>query len=173
MDKIYQWDCLKICLEICLVHFLQLLKFKSQANSSPYRCIIEPMNKRHCEDCIEIYFTALILLSWTPVSNPDDFSVGSLYRTSRYNYTSAIQSSSQNHSFNRSFADDDITDEYRILLRCCSQTVTRNRAAGIRKPSQEINQVPFLYYTIYGIRIIRDRLFGASNRDYMWTEDWL
>jgi hypothetical protein len=43
----------------------------------------------------------------------------------------------------------------------------------MRKPSQEISQVPLLYRAIYGIRIMRDGLFGASSRDCMWTGDLL
>jgi hypothetical protein len=43
----------------------------------------------------------------------------------------------------------------------------------MRKPYREINQVPLLYRAIYDIRIMRDRLLGASSRDYMWTGDWL
>ena len=38
----------------------------------------------------------------------------------------------------------------------------------MRKPAQEISQVLLPYRAICGIRIMRDRLLGASSRDYMW-----
>ena len=90
-----------------------------------------------------------------------------------HNHTPAIQSSSEGHNSNRLFTHSGVTEEYPIPLRCSSQAVTRGRAAGMRKPSREISQVPLLYHAIYGIRIIREQLLSASSPDYAWTGDRL
>jgi hypothetical protein len=91
----------------------------------------------------------------------------------RHNHTPAIQSPSESHNSNRLFAHSGVTEEYPVPLRCSSQVVTRGRAAGMRKPSQEISQIPLLYHAICGIRIIRDQLLSASSPDYVWTGDRL
>ncbi|KAF7503411.1 hypothetical protein GJ744_003894 [Endocarpon pusillum] len=68
----------------------------------------------------------------------------------------------------RFMQDGGVTDEYPVPLQCCSQAVTRGSAVGMRKPAQEISQVPLPCRAICDIRIMRDRLLGASSHDYMW-----
>lgn len=97
---------------------------------------------------IEIYFTV-------PVSNPDGFSIASLYRTNYYKYISVIQLSSEKHSFKRILVHGGVTEEYLMPLRYCSQAITKNRVAECEKSSQEISQVPLHY------------------RNYPWTGDQL
>jgi hypothetical protein len=54
-----------------------------------------------------------------------------------------------------------------------AQAFKRGKAAGMRKVSPEISQVPLLYRAIYGIRIMREQLFGVFSHDYTWMGDWL
>lgn len=73
------------------------------------------------------------------------------------------------------FVHGGVTGKYPVPLWCCSQSVTRSRAARMRKSPQRISQVllPLLCRAICGIGIMRDQLLSASNHDYAWAGNWM